>query len=296
MDLATLRAFVSVARLGSFAAHAREAGVDPSSVSRTIAALEAELGWRLFDRTTRRLALTEAGRLYLERVAPALGELEEAAEIARNAVDLPSGRLVVAASVAFGERWLLPRVATFRAVHPRITLDLRLSDAVVDMSAESIDLAFRLGPRIEGSLVAAKLFDTRYRVVAAPDYIAAHGAPASPADLAGHDGIVFALAGYRSRWRLRAIGSEEVTEVSPTAALTISNALALRRAALAGLGVALLADWTVADDLADGTLVDLFPEHEATAADFDTAAWLVYPTRDYTPARMRAFIDHVRSG
>lgn len=296
MDLAALRTFIAVARVGSFAARAREIGVDPSAVSRAIAALETELGWRLFDRTTRRLALTEAGRLYLERVAPLLDGLDEAAEIARDAVGEPSGQLVVASSVAFGERWLMPRVATFRAAHPRITLDLRLSDAVVDLTDEGIDLALRLGPRVEGSLVVAKLFDTRYRVVAAPAYVSQRGAPNVPADLARHDGIMFPFAGYRSRWRLRAARGGAVEEISPAPVLTVSNALALRRGALAGLGVALLADWTVADDLAAGTLVDLFPDHEASAADFDTAAWIVYPTRAYVSARARAFIDHLRGG
>ena len=294
MELATLHTFVAVARTGSFAARARDLGVDPSSVSRAVAALEDELGWRLFDRTTRRLALTEAGRLYLDRVAPLLRGLAEAAEVAGDAVTEPAGRLVVTTSVAFGERWLMPRVAAFRAAHPRITLDLRLSDAVVDMSEEGIDLALRLGPRVEGSLVAAKLFDTRYRIVASPAYVERRGAPAMPADLAAHDGIMFPFAGYRSRWRLRPVRSEPVEDVFPVPVLTVSNALALRRAALSGLGVALLADWTVAEDIAEGRLIDLFRTHEASAADFDTAAWLVYPTRAYVPARVRAFIDHLR--
>ena len=296
MELSTLQTFAAVARAGSFAARARETGVDPSAISRAIAGLEEELGWRLFDRTTRRLALTEAGRLYLDRVAPLLRGLAEAAEVAGDAVNEPIGRLVITSSVAFGERWLLPRVETFRARYPRITFDLRLTDATVDMTSEGVDLALRLGPRVEGSLVAAKLFETRYHVVAAPDYVRRHGAPTEPSDLATHDGVMFPLPGYRSRWRLRRSGSDAVVEVSPKPVLTISNALALRRAALSGLGVALLADWTVAHDIARGRLVDLFPSHEATAADFDTAAWIVYPTRDYVPSRLRVFVEHLRSG
>ena len=304
-DLASIETFVAVTRGGSFASRARELGVDPSSVSRTIAALEADLGVRLFDRTTRRLALTEAGRTYLDRVVAPLTEMSVAADAARDARDEPSGLLRVTASVAFGERWLMPRVASFREDHPRITLDLRLTDALLDIAGEGgIDVALRLGPRIEGALVATKLFDTRYHAVASPAYLEHAGRPTRPSDLARHQGIVFPYPGYRSRWRLRARGSDaavrgaksvpSVDEVLPRATLTVSSALAIRRAALNGLGVALLADWTVADDLASGELVDLFPDHEASAADFDTAAWLVYPTRNYVPVRVRAFIDHLK--
>ena len=269
-------------------------GVDPSSVSRQVAALEAALDVRLFDRTTRRLGLTEAGRRYLARVIPILDALGEAADAARDALSEPAGLLRVTSSVAFGERWLMPRLPAFRAKHPQIDLSLHLTDSVVDIAEEGIDVALRLGPRVEGSLIAVKLFDTDYRVVAAPDYIARHDRPDTPADLQEHAGIMFPFPGFRSRWRFRERDSKEVAEAAPRAALTVSNALAIRRAVLDGLGVALLAGWTIDDDLASGRLIDLFPEFEVSAADFDTAAWLVYPSRDYVPARMRVFIDHLR--
>lgn len=293
MDIALLRTFVAVARSGSFAARARESDVDPSSVSRAVATLEEQIGVRLFDRTTRRLALTEAGRLYLDRITPLLTELDGAADAARDVVSEPSGLLRVTASVAFGERWLMPRVASFRARHPRIALDLALTDAVVDLAAEGIDVGLRLGPSVSGSLVVTKLFDTRYRVVASPAYLRRRGRPDAPSDLAKHDGILFALPGYRSRWRFRGPGIGGV-ETLPRASLFIASALAIRRAALDGLGVALLADWTIRDDLRSGRLVDLFPKLEASAADFETAAWIVYPSRDYVPARLRAFIDYLK--
>lgn len=294
MDIALLQTFAAVARAGSFAAHARDRGVDPSSVSRAVAALEEEIGVRLFDRTTRRLAPTEAGRLYLARIAPLLAELDSAADAARDAVTEPSGLLRVTASVTFAERWLMPRVASFRAAHPRIELELALTDAVLDLVAEGIDLGIRLGPAVTGPLVVSKLFDTRYRVVASPAYLARAGHPARPSELADHDGIAFALPGLHSIWRFRRRGEEVAEEVTPGAALSVSNALAIRRAALDGLGCALLADWTIAGDLKDGSLVDLFPDHEASASAFGTAAWIVYPSRNYVPARVRAFIDHLR--
>ena len=293
MDLHALQTFADVVRRGSFAAVARERGVDPSSVSRQIAVLEEELGFRLFDRTTRRLSPTEAGQVYHDRVSGLIEELVTAREAGADVLAAPKGRLRVTASVAFGERWLMPRIASFRRLYPRLDLDLFLSDGVIDIAAEGIDVGIRLGTRMTGSLVATRLFPTRYRVVASPGYVERHGRPDGPGDLADHDCLVFPLPGYRSLWRFRS-SERTIAEVEPRGTLTISNALALRRAALDGLGVALLADWTIGADMADGALVDLFPALDASAADFDTAAWIVYPSRAYVPAKTRAFIDHLK--
>lgn len=294
MDLDLLRTLIAVERHGSFAAVARIEGVDPSSVSRRVAALEEALDLRLFERTTRRLRMTEAGRVYCDRVAPIVDALGEAADVARDVVTEPSGRLRVTTSVAFGERWLTPRLASFRAVYPQVEIELLLSDAMVDIAAEGIDLALRLGPRPEGALVAARLFDTRYRAVAAPSYIEDRAPPKAPVDLAEHDGILFALPKFGSDWRFRRDAGAPVEAVSPRRVLTISNALAIRRAALDGMGVALLADWTVRRDVEAGRLIDLLPDYEGAATDFEAAAWIVYPSRAYVPMRLRVFIDHLR--
>lgn len=296
MDTQLLRTTLLVARFGSFAAAARETGVDPSSASRQVAALEAHLGLRLFERTTRRLHITEAGRIYLDRVAPSLDALDEAADAARDIVSEPSGVLRVTASVAFGERWLMPRVASFRAAFPRIELDLVLSDAVVDLAEDGVDLALRLGPQPDvGSVVLARLFDTPYRVVASPKYLDRAGRPISPENLSTHDGLLFRLPLFRTAWHFRGTGLDGTIEALPRPSMTISNALALRRAALDGLGVALLADWTIAEDLSAGNLVDLFPDLEVSAGQFDSAAWIIYLSRAYMPVRMRKFIDHLRN-
>lgn len=295
LDIELLRTFAAVERDGSFAAVARREGVDPSAVSRRIASLEDALDLRLFDRTTRRLRLTEAGRVYLDRILPLVDALQEAKDAARDTVTVPSGLLRVTTSVAFGERWLTPRLPAFRTAYPKVEIELRLTDAHVDIVAEGIDLAVRLGPRIEGTLVSAKLFDTPYRAVAAPGYLANRNMPKAPEDLSEHQAIRFALPRFGNAWRFRKAPDSEEVKVTPASALAISNALAVRRAALDGLGVALLADWTVADDIRKGRLVDVLPGWEASATDFATAAWIVYPTRDYVPARLRAFIDHLRA-
>jgi DNA-binding transcriptional LysR family regulator len=294
LDLNLLKTFADVARRGSFAAVARDEGVDPSSVSRRVAALEQALSLTLFERTTRRLALTEAGRLYLAQVGSIIEAIEEAADIARDAVTEPSGLLRITTSVAFGERWLTPRLGPFRSAYPRVEVELILTDAEIDIAAEGIDLALRLGPQVEGSFIVSKLFDVHYHAVAARAYLDVAGPPDSPSDLATRDGIFFALPRFGSAWRFRKTPTDTLIEVRPNPTLAISSALAVRRAALEGLGVALLADWTVAEDLETGRLIDLFPDYEGSATGFDTAVWTVFPSRDYVPARLRVFLDHIR--
>ena len=294
MDLDDCRLFLDVARRGSFAAVARERDTDPSSVSRRVARLEAALGCRLFDRSTRRLAPTESGALLAERLDGPLDALDAAFDLARGLISEPEGTLRVGASIAFGERWLVPRLGDFRARHPRIRVELVLDDAPLDLVAARLDVALRLGNAMSGPWVASRLLDTRYRVVASPDYLARRGTPAAPDALPEHDCIVFPFAGFRSCWRFRGAdgGGADAVEVPDT--LVISSALAIRRAALDGHGLALLADWLIGADVAAGGLVDVFPDREASAKDFDTAAWVLYPSREHLPAKVGAFVDFVR--
>src|SRR5229473_1687670 len=148
MDIATLKTFVEVMRAGSFAAVARLHDVDPSSISRTIAILEHELGFRLFQRTTRRLAATEAGALYFERMQPIIDEIDRVGQEACDMVAEPAGRLRVTASVSFGHTILVPLLPCLRSAYPELSIDLVLTDAVLDLITEKIDVAVRLGPRI----------------------------------------------------------------------------------------------------------------------------------------------------
>lgn len=297
MQLDYLQIALQVARSGSFAATARSQGVDPSLISRAVATLEEQLGFRLFQRTTRALALTEAGSAYLERVAPLIEELELAGEQAQHLTRAPQGLLRVTASVSFGQVCVLPHLASFRERYPQVTLELLFSDAVMDLIAERIDVAIRLSPRIDSGFVGQELMRTRYRVVASPAWLSRHGRPRHPADLAQHGCAVFPMAGFRTRWRFRsrAAGADGAEfDVPVQAALAISSALALRQSALDGLAPSLLANWLVDDALADGRLVDLFPEFDATATDFQTAAWILYPSRAYLPSKVRAFVSHLR--
>jgi DNA-binding transcriptional LysR family regulator len=294
MDIATLKIFVEVMRAGSFAAVARVHDVDPSSISRTIAILEGELGFRLFQRTTRRLAATEAGALYFERMQPVIDEMDRVGQEARDIVAEPAGRLRVTASVSFGHTVLVPLLPRLRSAYPDLSIDLMLTDAVLDLITEKIDVAVRLGPRIDAGLIGTQLMRTRYHVCASPAYLKAAPKLRVPPDLSGHGCLLFPYPGYRSQWRFRAKNAE-VIEVPVNGAVTISNALALHRAALDGLGPVLLADWLVRQDMQRGRLVDLFPKYEVTATDFETAAWVLYPSRAYVPRKVRAFIDVLKS-
>lgn len=294
MNVDSLQLALQVARFGSFAAVARSMHVDPSSISRTIAQVEADLGLRLFQRTTRSLTLTEAGALYLERVEAVVDELEEARDAAMAIQSGPKGTLRLTASVAFGETCLSPLVPAFREAYPDLRLELIFTDQNVDLVAEQIDLAIRLAPSIEGDLVCAKLFDTRYRVCASPDYLARAPTLTKPEDLATHDALLFALPGYRTRWLFHN-ASGQLSDVAVEGSIIMSNAMTLRQAMLNGLGPALLADWLIDSDIREGRCIDLFPEHQVTATSFDTAAWLVYPSRRFLPNKVRCMVDFLRA-
>jgi DNA-binding transcriptional LysR family regulator len=303
MDLTSLRLFVEVARRGGFAPVARDFDLDPSAVSRSVAALEDELGLRLFQRTTRRVALTEAGERYFAHVLPILEALERARDEAHEVSDEATGTLRMTASVGFGQACLVPLLSAFRTRHPKLTVELLLTDANLDLVRERIDLAIRLGPQVDADFVGQRLFESRYRVCASPDYMHRRGRPASPEALSDHDCLRFALPDFRTRWRFRENEAEkgrndtsagDVLEVPIHGSLMISSALALRQCAIDGLGPALLADWLIGGDIAAGRLIDLFPRHRVTATDFDTGAWLLYPSRHYVPAKTRAMIAMLR--
>lgn len=293
MDLAELELFGDVARLGSFAAVARRRDSDPSSVSRAIGALEAELGTRLFHRTTRSMTLTEAGERFARRTAALLEDFAAARAEALDATDVASGVVRLTASVGFTQVCLVPLLPELCARHDRLDVDLVATDANLDLSAEGIDLAIRLAPRPEGNYVASMLRPTRYHVVASPA-LAERYAPKHPADLERMPALVFPLPGFRSRWLFRNRGGGRTVEIHVEGRVRTSSSIALRDLARRGVGTALLGDWLVEDDLARGDLVDLFPHYDVTATEFETAAWLLYPSRRFLPAKTRLVIDFLR--
>jgi len=294
MDIETIQLLIDVRNRGSFAEVARERDLDPSRISRVVAAVEAELGVRLFQRSTRRVFATEAGELYIRRLALIAEDLERARDDAQSINEGPVGLLRLTTTVAFGQQVIVPLLPEFRRTHPRVEIDLVLSDSNLDLVRERIDLAVRLGSGVSGDLVVTKLRDTVYRVCAAPDHLRTHGRPEHPADLSNRDCLRFSLPGFRDRWIFTEGAGAEPTEVRVHGGIVASGALALRSLALAGLGPALLADWLVDEDIAAGRLIDLFPAHRVTATTFDTAVWLLYPSRSFLPRKVRAMIDFLR--
>ncbi len=295
MEISTLKTVLHVQAHGSIAGAARALDMDPSSVSRVVASVEAGLGIRLFHRTTRRLTVTEEGDSYLQRIAPLIEELDAAAEDAAGARTRPAGHLRLTASVAFSEKVLVPLLPEFQKRYSNITVDLQSSDANLDLVENGIDLAIRLAPAPKGDLVSTRLMQTHYKVVASPDYIEAHGLCAHPSELADQNCLRYALPGLQGVWRFRK-SAETLLEVPVQGSPLISNPLALRQAAVGGLGIALLADWLIDQDLRDGHLIELFPEYQSTATEFETSAWLLYPNRTYLPRKVRVMIDYLKAG
>lgn len=288
-----LQIFVEVMRQGSFAAVARDRNIDPSSVSRAIAGMEEELGIRLFQRTTRQLSPTEAGIAYFERVEPLVEEMQQAIAVAADISGQPKGTLRVTASVSFGLKCIVPLLANLETMYPELTVNLLLTDAIVDLLAERIDVAVRLGPLADSTLIAQQLMRTCYFVCASPQYLKRWGQPETPSDVEQHNCLLFPLAGFRSRWIFRDRNGD-MSETPVRGRTIISSAIALQQCAIAGMGLALLPHWLIDEDLHAGTLVNVFPDYEVTATDFSTAAWLVYPTRAYVPLKVRVFIDFLK--
>jgi len=289
-----LQLFVEVMRQGSFAAVARDRNLDPSSVSRAIANLEAELGIRLFQRTTRQLSPTEAGTTYFERVEPLVEEMQQAIDVATDISGQPKGTLRVTASVSFGLKCIVPLLPKFDSLYPDLTVDLWLTDAVVDLFAERMDVAVRLGFLTDSTLIATQLMQTHYSVCASPDYLKRSGQLEKPIEVENHNCLLFPLAGFRSRWIFKEKNGE-LSEVSVSGRTLISSGIALQHCAIAGMGLALLPNWLVAEELQAGTLINVFPNYEVTATGFNTAAWLVYPSRAYVPLKVRVFIDFLKT-
>ncbi|WP_341367566.1 LysR family transcriptional regulator [Yoonia sp. BS5-3] len=294
MNITALRTALAVLRAGSIAAGAEAMNMDASNVSRIVAGLEDDIGFRLFDRTTRRLRITEAGERYLARIADILDELEAAREEAHNATVEPQGHLRMTASVAFAIEKIVPLLPKFHATYPEITVELLSSDANLDILDQGLDLAVRLASAPKGDLISTRLMRTRYRVVASPSYLNANGPLNAPEDLSTRTCLRFALPDFRSRWLFRRGQNDPAQEVEISGKTLISNALALRDMASAGMGVALLADWLVDRGIADGTLIDLLPEWDCTATSFNTGAYILFPSRTYLPQKTRVMIDFLK--
>ncbi|MBT2303620.1 LysR family transcriptional regulator [Variovorax paradoxus] len=288
-DLNDIAMFVQVVRHGSFAEAGRRLGLPPNTVSRRIQQLEAQLGTRLMQRSTRKLTLTSAGRAFHERCAGAVDGLVEAGQALMTGSQEPSGLVRVAAPADFLDFFPMEWVAEFLAAHPLVRLDFVLSDAKADLIAEQIDVAFRGGPLRDSDYVGRQLLGARSDgMVASPAYIAARGTPATLQDLADHDCVTTAHPSGRSTWRLAGPdGVEE--EVQVAGRFSGNTAQALRKATVAGLGIALLPPAMATLDLQAGRLLRVLPQYQRTGQGLS----VLYPSRRQLPLAVSAFIGLV---
>ena len=296
MDTQILKLFLEVAQQGSFATAARRLKLDPSKVSRDIAHLEQQLKLRLFKRTTRHLTLTEAGDVYKQHLIPIMEALDEAHHTAQNLTQHVHGRVKLTCSVAFGQIKLLPILPKFQNQYPDVSLDIKLSDSIVDLQTEDIDLAIRLLPGYQADelhLIGAPLFSTEYFVCVNPEYMANNKPIKRPEDLQHHACITMDLYPYSSRWKFKN-QRQPIETIKIQSKLSISSPLALKECVLMGMGPTLIADWLVEKPLKDGSLIRLLPDYNITATDFDTAAWLLYPSRHFLPAKVQVMIQYLK--
>jgi DNA-binding transcriptional LysR family regulator len=281
-----LSAFVAVADLKGFAAAARKLGLSASAVTRLVAALEERIGLRLLQRTTRSVSLTDAGARYLERARRILADLEEADGSAQAERSTPTGRLVVSAPLAFGRLHVAPLVCAYLQRYPDIVGELQLSDRMVNLVEDGIDLAVRIGNLPDSSLIMRHLGETRRIVVASPVYLDQNGEPQSPGELAGHRIIHFAgLGGGASDWRFTRDGRDERTAITPHYVTNSADA-GVWHAARGG-GLAMVLAYQAADELRDGRLKIVLQEFEPPPLPIQ----IVYPAARLLSAKVRAFVD-----
>ena len=287
--------FVRVVDLGGFTAAAQAFRLTPSGVSKLVTRLEQRLGARLLNRSTRKLALTAEGQAFYERAVRVLADLDEA-ERQAAAGSAPRGHLAINSNIPFGMQHVLPLVPLFLARHPEITVDIVLSDTVVDLMQERADIAIRVGPLRPSSLMVRKLGTSRMAIVGSPAYLRRHGEPRLPADLADHKGIGWTFPRTISGWPLRT--REGVRTMSPPPVARASDGEAVRRLALAGVGLARLALFHVGPDIEAGRLVPLLEGHNPGDREDVHAVYL--GSGGPLPARVRAFIDflagHIKLG
>ena len=280
--------FSKVVQAGSLSAAARELGVSPAVVSRTLAALEARLGVRLVNRTTRSLHLTDEGASYFETCQRILAEIDEAdAAVTSRRVE-PQGVLKVSLPASFGHKHIAPLIPRFAERYPKIELALSLSDRSINLIDEGFDLAVRIAELKDSSLAARKLAPNRRVVCASPAYLREHGEPKTPQDLAKHNCLVATWEqGFAMNWEFKnPVGKRSSVRV--TGRYACDNWEVLREWAVAGLGVALKSTWDVRKQLEDGSLVPLMPGYDFGT---DVGIYAVYPHRRYLPAKTRVFID-----
>ncbi len=296
--LSAMKTFVRVAEAGSFSAVASEAGMTQSAVSKQVAALERDLGARLFSRTTRSLSLTEEGQRYFEQIRRLVVEIEGAEETLRQGAGQIQGLIRIAAPVGFGRLKLMPLVQTFMAKNPGVKVDLQLHDGFIDLVEQGIDVSIRIGELADSGLVARRIGTSQRLLVAHREYLRqlppGLAAPTCPEDLSQHNCLIYTGLATRNLWRFTAAAGATVPEgtnqsVTVQGSLHTNSSEVMRFAILSGMGVGYVPDWLVGAELHSGEVVRLMADWLPPASPIH----LISPPERRHAARVRAFGDFV---
>ncbi|MDR3534185.1 MAG: LysR family transcriptional regulator [Rhodopila sp.] len=283
--LAAMAAFVQVVERGGFTAAAEELRLSRAMVSKHVQDLEEHLGARLLNRTTRKVSLTEIGRVYHERCAEILAEIAETEGAVGDLQARPRGRLRINAPVSFGALHLAALIADYMEAQPEVTIALTLNDRVVDLVEEGYDLAIRIARLPDSSLIARRLAPCRLVVCASPGYLGAHGRPRHPRDLTGHNCLGYSYGQARGEWRFE--GPDGAVAVRVRGSLEANNGDVLRAVALRGRGLVLVPSFIVGEDLMAGRLIPVLPEYRVP----ELTIHAVYPHARHLSAKVRSFVD-----
>ena len=280
--------FVDVAARGSLSATARAEGIAPAVISRRLDALEARLGVKLLQRTTRKIALTTEGIAFLENCQRILKDLENAEAQASERSARPSGHLSVSAPAGFGRQIVAPLIPSFLAEHRDVTVTLNLNDRVVDLIGEGVDIAIRIADLSDSSLIGIKLADNQRVVVGSPEYFRKHGRPTTTDDLSRHNCLAISSAGSQRGWTFRQAGQSVTLKVGGN--MVCNDGTVLHDWALSGKGLAWRSMWEVGKEIQSGALETVLDQFSAPGNDI----YAVFAQRQHLPLRIRVFVDFLR--
>ena len=280
MDILSLRLFLRIAALGGVSAAAQDLALSPASASARLVKLEETIGFRLFNRTTRAISLTTDGEAYLPYAQQMIETLETGLSAVKGQGAEAEGLLRITMPGSFGRMYIIPVLADFHARYPLVSLDLRLSDTVLDVVEGAYDLIIRNAPLADSSLILRKLASDRRLLVASPSYLRQHGAPSTPDDLVEHQCVSLAEA---TKWKY-----ENGQTVSVPRSFVINDGEALRKMLEQGMGIGIKSLWNASESLKAGRLVEIMSEFPLVT---NTAIWLLYPSRRIVAPKVHAMID-----
>lgn len=285
-SLTDIVVFVRVVDDGSFTRAAERLKLSRSVVSKYVTRLEGRLGARLLNRTTRRLSLTEAGRIFYERSRRGLQDIEEAEAEVSRLQEKPRGVLRINSPMSFGILHIAPALPEFLAQHPEVSVEMNLDDRVVDVIEEGFDVSIRIMELPDSSLIARRLAPCRHVIVAAPSYLEKHGTPRTPEDLRDHNIISYSYQASAYDWHFISPDNKQVS-VPVSGSMQANNSLALREALLRGVGITRTPTFVVGKDVQDGHLLSILGNYRT----LEVSIYLVYPQRHHLSPKVRAFVD-----